>query len=33
MAPIVEEKAKKYGTIVVAKIGDLSEKIETQLGS
>lgn len=31
MAPIVEEKVRKYGTAVAAKIGNLAEKIETQL--
>lgn len=31
MAPIVEEKVKKYGTAVVAKIGKLAEQIETRL--
>lgn len=31
MAPIVQEKVKKYGTSVVAKIGNLAEKIETHL--
>jgi len=33
MAPIVQEKVKKYETTVVAKIGNLAEKIETQLNS
>lgn len=31
MAPIVEEKVKKYGTTVVAKIGNLAEQIEIRL--
>lgn len=31
MAPIVQEKVKKYGTSVVAKIGNLAENIETHL--
>ena len=31
MAPIVEAKVEKYGTTVVAKIGNLAEKIETRL--
>jgi hypothetical protein len=33
MAPIVEEKVKKYGTTVVAKIGNLAEQIETRLSA
>ncbi|MBN3844871.1 hypothetical protein [Burkholderia sp. Ac-20349] len=33
MAPIVEEKVKKYGTTVVAKIGNLVEQIEIRLNS
>ena len=32
MAPIVAEKVKKYGTTVVAKIGDLADQKETRLG-
>lgn len=31
MAPIVDEKVKKFGTTVVAKIGNLAEQIEAQL--
>lgn len=33
MAPIVHEKVKKYGTVVVAKIGNLAEQIETRLNA
>jgi hypothetical protein len=33
MAPIVEEKVKKYGTTVVAKIENLAEQIETRLNA